>query len=605
MCRIFGYSSPEELKNITVSSLYQNSQERKTFLKQIVENNLAKDFELQLKKKDGTPIIASVTASAHRDIKGKIDWIDGVIEDVTERKKAEQKLRSEYDKFQGMLSAMEQGVDIVNKNYIIEFQNNLLKERFGDKQGEKCYVVYMGLKKPCNICMIHKAIGIGKTTRVELVGADGRNYEVNSSPFTDVDGEVKVIELVRDITEHKRAENILRESEEKYRGLVKNVDIGVFRTPAEPQGFFLEVNPAMARIFGYKSSEELMQHSVNDIYENPRARKIVLDKIKKNGFFKNEELRFKKKDGAIIIVSSTAAVHRDKKGKIDWIDGVIEDITERKHAEEELRKHRLHLEEMVQERTKQLKNTNVKLEGELVVHKRLEDEIERHASQLEVANKELDAFAYSVSHDLRAPLRSINGFSTALFEDYSNKLDDQGKNYIARVRTATNRMEQLIDDLLALSRITRSTLQYADADLSRIVKDIVAEFCEREPKRKVKVKISPNITVTGDPELLQIVLFNLLDNAWKFTGKKQNPEIEFGVIEHAKRKTYFVRDNGVGFDMTYVDKLFMPFQRLHGTSEFAGTGIGLATVKRIILRHSGNVWGEGKKGRGATFYFTL
>lgn len=605
LVRMFGYTSDKEFMRLSPYDLYLNPNDRTVYLKKLKKYGFVSGLELKHKKKDGAIITVSLTTRVHHDEKGKIDWVDGVIEDISERKKDEQKLRSEYDKFRGMLSAMEQGVDIVNKDYIIEFQNKLLKERFGDKCGEKCYVVYMGLKEPCDICMIHKAIGTGKTTRAELVGADGRNYEVNSSPFTDVDGEVKVIELVRDITEQKRAEEILRESEGKYRSLVKNVNIGIFRTEPAGAGRFIEVNPALVRMLGYTSEKELMHLSPTDLYLNPNDRADYLNKLKKHGFVTAEELKFRKKKGAIFMVSVTARVHRDEKGKIDWIDGVIEDITERKHAEEELTKHRLHLEELVQERTKQIKNTNEKLEGELVVHKRLEEEIERHASQLEVANKELDAFAYSVSHDLRAPLRSINGFSTALFEDYSNKLDDQGKNYIARVRTATHRMEQLIDDLLALSKITRSTMQYADVDLSRIVKDIVAEFCEREPKRKVKVKISPNITVTGDPDLLRIVLFNLLDNAWKFTGKKQNPEIEFGVMEHAKRKTYFVRDNGVGFDMTYVDKLFTPFQRLHGTSEFAGTGIGLATVKRIILRHSGNVWGEGKVGRGATFYFTL
>jgi len=257
-----------------------------------------------------------------------------LLSDISERKRDEQKLRSEHDKFQGMLSALGHGVDIINKDYIIEFQNEFLKERFGDKRGKKCYVVYMGLKKPCDVCVIHKAIRTGKTTRVELVGVDSKNYEVTSSPFTDVDGEVKVIEQVKDITERKRAEEVLRESEEKYRGLVENVNVGIYRNTADVYGKFIEINPAMCRIFGYDSPEELKQFSVAELYQNSDDRKTFIKKITQYGLIKDEELRLKKKDGTPIIASVTARAHRDSKGKIDWFDGAIEDITERKKIED-------------------------------------------------------------------------------------------------------------------------------------------------------------------------------------------------------------------------------------------------------------------------------
>ncbi len=337
MIRILDYKSSEELLQHSVADLYENPQDRKTFLDKIKKKGVVKNEELRLKKKDGTLIIASITASAHRNIKGRIDWFDGVIEDITERKRDEQKLRSEYDKFQGMLSAMKQGVDIVNKDYIIEFQNKLLKERFGDKRGEKCYITYMGLKEPCDICMMHEAIRTGQTTRVELVGADGRNYEVTSSPFTDIDGEVKVIELIRDITERKQSEEILKESEEKYRSLVKNVNIGIFRTEPIGTGRFIEVNPALVHMLGYTSEKELMHLSPSDLYMNPIDRADYLNKLKKRGFIAAEELKFKKKNGVIFMVSVTARIHRDEKDKINWIDGVVEDITERKKTEDALK----------------------------------------------------------------------------------------------------------------------------------------------------------------------------------------------------------------------------------------------------------------------------
>jgi len=225
--------------------------------------------------------------------------------------------------------------------------------------------------------------------------------------------------------------------------------------------------------------------------------------------------------------------------------------------------------------------------------------------ELEEANKELEAFSYSVSHDLRAPLRSIDGFSQVLLEDYADKLDDQGKDYLRRIRAASLRMSQLINDLLTLSRVTRAEIHFEEVDLTTIVENIAAELKERQPDRNVKFIIAQNVKAYGDSHLLRIVLENLLDNAWKFTSKHKDAVIEFGAKECEGKRVYFVRDDGAGFDMAYVDKLFVPFQRLHEQDEFEGTGIGLATVQRIVHRHGGKVWAEGEVEKGATFYFTL
>ena len=225
--------------------------------------------------------------------------------------------------------------------------------------------------------------------------------------------------------------------------------------------------------------------------------------------------------------------------------------------------------------------------------------------ELVAVNKELATFAYSVSHDLRAPLRGIDGFSQALLEDYADKLDEQGKEYVRRVRAATQRMGQLIDDMLILSRVTRSEMRRGAVDLSALARTIAAELQKTQPERQVQFVIAEGLTVNGDAALLRAVLDNLLGNAWKFTGKQTKARIELGVTRHEGKRAYYVRDDGVGFDMTYVDKLFGPFQRLHSTEEFAGTGIGLATVQRIINRHGGKAWAEGAVGKGASFYFTL
>ena len=223
----------------------------------------------------------------------------------------------------------------------------------------------------------------------------------------------------------------------------------------------------------------------------------------------------------------------------------------------------------------------------------------------DAANRELEAFSYSVSHDLRAPLRSIDGFSLALLEDYTNLLDDQGQDYLQRVRSATQKMAQLIDDLLKLSRLTRGELNLVPVDLSALARGVAAELQKSQPERRVTFRIVPGLTDSADPNMLKVVIENLLGNAWKFTGKTEEATIEFGAAEVEGTPAFFVRDNGAGFDMTYADKLFGTFQRLHQDRDFPGTGIGLSLVKRIILRHGGRVWAEGEVGRGATFWFSL
>jgi light-regulated signal transduction histidine kinase (bacteriophytochrome) len=226
--------------------------------------------------------------------------------------------------------------------------------------------------------------------------------------------------------------------------------------------------------------------------------------------------------------------------------------------------------------------------------------------ELTAVNKELEAFSYSVSHDLRAPLRSIDGFSQALLEDYLEQLDATGQDYLRRIRTATQRMGQLIDDLLTLARVTRSDFHSQAVDLSQIASSICTHLQQIEPTRQVEFGLQTGLVARGDTQLLYLVLENLINNAWKFTSKQPQPKIEFGAIPQENHSiTYFVRDNGVGFEMTFVDKLFKPFQRLHGMQEFAGNGIGLATVQRIIHRHGGQVWAEAGLNQGATFYFTL
>jgi signal transduction histidine kinase len=258
-------------------------------------------------------------------------------------------------------------------------------------------------------------------------------------------------------------------------------------------------------------------------------------------------------------------------------ENLVQDNRRRRQAEVEIRTLNVELEQRVIERTAELK----------------------------AANEELEAFSYSVSHDLRAPLRAIDGFSQMLQEDHAEQVDAEGKDHLRRVRSAAHRMAELIDDLLDLSRVTRAEIHRENVDLSELAQKIMSELEKSEPERQVELLVQDNLFVNGDSSLLRVALGNLLRNAWKFTRERTPARIEFGIEEQDGQRVYFVKDNGAGFDMEYADKLFGPFQRLHSATEFPGTGVGLASVQRIIHRHGGQVWAEAEVDQGATFCFTL
>lgn len=270
----------------------------------------------------------------------------------------------------------------------------------------------------------------------------------------------------------------------------------------------------------------------------------------------------------------------------------------------------------IQCRTDELETSNQVLEKEVAERRRAEEEIRRlnieldtrvqeRTAELEIANTELESFCYSVSHDLRAPLRSIDGFSHALVDELGNNLSENSRRYLGKIHNSTKRMGQLIEDLLNLSRLSKAALKLVPLDLGSMAQEIISGLQQSSPDRNVDVSIWDGMKAVGDSRLMLVVLENLLGNAWKFTGRTEKPKIEIGVIEEEGKSIYFVRDNGAGFDMAYADKLFGVFQRLHGQNEYQGTGVGLATVQRIILRHGGRIWATAVPGKGAVFYFTL
>jgi len=369
--------------------------------------------------------------------------------------------------------------------------------------------------------------------------------------------------------------------EQIYRTMVEQAYDGFWLLDHEFMTVY--VNPALEKMLGY-SRAEMVGRSWYD-FGDPEwvARAKELEKRRKSGVQEPHQFLFVHKDGRTVLTRIATTPLYDDEGNFDGAIGILSNLA---------------TDAALTERTAQLDASNKKLVFQ-------NEEKEKRAAELVVANAGLESFSYSISHDLRAPLRSIDGFSLALLEDYEDKLDEGGKDYLRRVRSATQKMAQLIDDILKLSRITRAELTMESVKLSELAGSIADELSSAEPGRKVAFVITKGLTTWGDSALLKVVLDNLIGNAWKFTGSHTEARIEFGSAKVDGKTAYFIRDDGAGFDPKYVDKLFVTFQRLHTEAEFPGTGIGLSLVQHIIQRHGGRVWAEGAVDRGATFWFTV
>jgi len=381
---------------------------------------------------------------------------------------------------------------------------------------------------------------------------------------------------LQDITERKRAVMDLKKSEEKFTKAFM-VCPEAMAIAAMADGRYVDVNNAFLDMTGFQRSEVIGHSSTAlNVWVDDAERQRFVDELSRAGHLHGFETRYRMHSGEIrdFLVSSEIVELEGERCSLNY----VLDITQRKADEIHIRTLNAELERRVQERT----------------------------AQLEAANLELEAFSYSVSHDLRGPLFSVDGFSRLLMEDYRHALDEMGLQHLVRIRRGAQRMGQIIQDLLKLSSLSRGDLELAQVDLSRLCGEVLGELQHADPGRRVVLSIQPEVFVSADYNLLRSALENLLGNAWKYTSRCAEALIEVGEFPAAPgERIFFVRDNGAGFDMASMDRLFKPFQRLHSAGEFEGTGIGLAIVNRVIQRHGGRIWAQGELGRGATFYFTL
>jgi PAS domain S-box-containing protein len=577
---------------------------------------LAKGYwegELQHQTRDGRTVTVSSRWALRRGENGEPIGVLESNRDVT-------KLKNEEKRFQNFLEAAPDAIVIVNGTGIIQIVNAQTEKMFGYLRGEL-------LGMPVEILVPHsvhsrhashreaysqapqpRSMGAG----LNLQGRrkDGTEFpvEISLSPIDTAEGHL-ISSSIRDVTERKKFESRLQETERRFRILVEGIkDYAI--VGLDPQGTISSWNTGAERIKGYSAGEIIGKHISCFYTPEDLAKNIpgeLLRRAVDQGVTEQEGWRVRK-DGTQFWADVVISALRDDAGKLLGFAKITRDVTERRNLEQELRTANELLEHRVSERTLELAAAITQLRGRQseisALNDSLEARVEDRTAELVRTNSELEAFSYSVSHDLRTPLRHVDGFARILKEEFVAELSAEGHRFLDRILAATTHMGHLIDDLLSLARIGRKEIQRIDAPMDELVKQALAGL-PLEERRTIEWRIHVLPEMNCDPGLIKLVFTNLLSNASKFTRTQPSALIEVGSCRTDGIFTLFVRDNGVGFDPKYADKLFGVFQRLHRQEDFEGTGIGLATVQRIIHRHGGRIWAESSPENGATFFFTL
>ena len=594
-CRLFGKSEEELLNNTFMPLVHEDDQEPTAkAMEALYEAPYTCYLEQRAMTVEGWRWLGWLD-NAILDEKGEVKSIIGVGRDITERRQIEQQLKESEEKFSKAFYQQDIAMELVDLDAGTRMD-------FNDKY---CEITGYSRKELLNSNIYEKNLWLNPEGQLkaadelrntgsisefpmDIVQKSGarKNLLLSATLLNLEQGKNIVIATLIDVTHLKAAERALRESEARFR-IVFNQQYQ-FMAILSPEGITLEINNLPLETTGFRREDFIgkpfwLTPAWKHLPEWTSIWQQRLEKAAESVTPIRTEDVYQTAEGDTRYANSTTSAIKDSHGHLMFylVEGA--DITDRRLTE----KQRDGL-------LKEVQQLNVNLELR----------VKQRTAELKAVNKELEAFSYSVSHDLRAPLRSIDGFSMALLEDYGNKLDEEGQDYLDRVRKSAQRMGQLIDDLLQLSRVNRDHISPKEVDLAPLAEKVIDELSSGEPDRKVDFKVGKDLTVEGDPRLLRVMLDNLIGNAWKFTAKQPQAEIAFDRCKD-NPQVFFIKDNGVGFDMKHADKLFGAFQRLHRVTDFPGTGIGLATVQRILNRHGGKVWAEAKLGEGAVFYFSL
>lgn len=622
---IFGYkenSFPRTLEGYLQSIHPEDKDRVLNQISQTGENGQEVELEFRIIRKDG---VERWVHSHGKEINDGEEGsrVLGVVQDITEKKRGDIKLLESEKTFKALYDNSMDGIIQSTPDHKYIQSNKAFQELTGYTHEELLGSTWHRLT-PEEWHPVQNEIYRNKLYRTGRSGIFEKEYrhksgailsiQMTSSMEYDEAGNPKSIwSVIRDITKLKKADESFRESEARFRTMVESAPIGIFLT--DNQGEPIYINAEERKMLGLAKKEFTLKNWVEYLHPDDRDKisKKYLDAIKL-GKKCNITSRYLRKDGKVVwFTAKFAPVVVD--GKVIAHTGMVMDITRQKETEIKLKEHRKELESKIAERTSELSQKKNNLEDtQKALTFLLEDmndarlDLERSNRMLKTAIQELEAFSYSVSHDLRAPLRSINGFSYALLEDYGRQIDDTGKDFLQRINQASMRMGDLIEDLLRLSRISRADIYPEKINISNLGREIGDHLKESNPERKIKFEIEPDIVINSDQRLVRIVMENIIGNAWKFTGKNPDPVIRIGRANSGDQKdatTFYVKDNGTGFDMKYEAEMYNPFKRLHKQNEFEGSGIGLATVKRIMNRLQGETRAESVPDQGATFYLTF
>jgi PAS domain S-box-containing protein len=611
--RLYGWTKEEVLAHTTHGLLQTVFPYELHLIEAAVLEKGYWEGELKHQTRDGRTVTVSSRWALRKGDNGEPIGVLESNRDIT-------KLKNEEKRFENLLEAAPDAIIIVNGAGIIQIINAQTEKMFGYLRGE---LVGMPVEilVPHSVHSKHSAHrdAYSQAPQPRSMGAglnlhgrrkDGTEFpvEISLSPIDTAEGTL-ISSSIRDVTERKKFELKLKETEQRFRLLVEGVkDYAIIGL--DPQGLISSWNRGAERIKGYSAGEIIGKHlscfyPADDVARNLPGE--LLGRAAKDGVVEQEGWRVRK-DGTQFWADVLITALRDDAGQLLGFAKITRDATERRNLEQELRNANEFLEHRVSQRTSELAAVNTQLRSRQSEISALNDSLEarvaERTAELVRTNSELEAFSYSVSHDLRTPLRHVDGFARILKEEYAAELPAEGHRFLERILNSTTHMGHLIDDLLNLARIGRKEIKRLDTQMSNLVKQALSDL-RPEEDRTIEWRVDLLPTLNCDPGLIKLVFINLLANASKFTRTRPSAVIEVGSCLTDGIFTLFVRDNGVGFDPKYADKLFGVFQRLHRQEDFEGTGIGLATVQRIIHRHGGRIWAESSPGNGATFYFTL